>query len=136
MVSPFGECEKCAIIRCDKTRWICNVVRKWVENQWNVAMVGWTNNQVPTLGPTQDQDQRCVHVVSKGVVSKGAFIRNVKNPYFCKWSIKEIYKWRCDYTTILSKGETWKQTTLGSKDRISHQSERKKPNSKVCDMGL
>jgi hypothetical protein len=30
-------------------------------------------------------DQRRVHVVSKG-----AFIKNVKNSYSCKWSIKKI----------------------------------------------
>jgi hypothetical protein len=84
---------------------------------------------VPIVGPAQDQ--RHVHMMSKG-----AFIRNVKNSYSCKWSIKKIYKWKCEYNTRLSKGETWKQTTLGSKDWISHQTERKKTNSKVCDMGL
>jgi hypothetical protein len=91
MASPLWQCEKCAIIGCNKSRWVCNVVRKWVEDKWNVGVVGWINNQVPTVEPPHDQR----HVQ---VVSKEAFIRNVKNSYSCKRSIKKIYKWRCEYT--------------------------------------
>ncbi len=81
MVSPLWQCERCAIIGCGKSRWVCNVVRKWAEDKWNVGVVRWINNQLPTVGPAQDQP---VHVVSKG-----AFIRNVKNSYSCKQSIKK-----------------------------------------------
>jgi hypothetical protein len=49
MVSALWQCERCAIIGCGKSRWVCNVVKKWAEDKWNVGVVRWTNNQLPMV---------------------------------------------------------------------------------------
>jgi hypothetical protein len=44
MVWPHWHHEKWAIVGYDKPRWVHNVIRKWVEDKWNVGVVGWINN--------------------------------------------------------------------------------------------
>jgi hypothetical protein len=38
-------CEKCATTSCDKPRWVCIVIKKWVEDKQNASVIERTNNQ-------------------------------------------------------------------------------------------
>ncbi len=77
MVWSHWHCERCTIIRCGKPRWIHNVVRKWADDKRNVGVVGWINNQA--LAPGRTHEQRCVHVMFKGM-----FIKRETNSCLCK----------------------------------------------------
>lgn len=46
MVCPYYE--KCATIRCDKPRWIHNIIKKWMEDKQNASVIGQVNNQAFT----------------------------------------------------------------------------------------
>ncbi len=77
MFTPMG-----APMGYGKPKQVCNVVRKWVEDKWNVIVVRWAINQVPTLKPTHEW--RHVHTIFKR-----AFTKNEIN--FYKWSTKKTY---------------------------------------------
>ncbi len=76
-------------------------------------MVGWANKKTPVIGPPQDKKHA-------RVVSEGSSIKNVINSCLCRWSIKESYKSRYDYTIRFSKGGTWEHTTWGGKVWVYH----------------
>jgi hypothetical protein len=56
MVWPHQQHERCTIIRYGKLRWVCSVVKKWVDDKQNVGVVGWANNQVLTFGLAYEWD--------------------------------------------------------------------------------
>jgi len=55
MVWPHWHHKRWATIGCGKTRWVRNVIRKWVGDKWNVGVVGQANNQVHALGSAHEQ---------------------------------------------------------------------------------
>jgi hypothetical protein len=71
---------------CGKPRWVCNVVRKWVDNKRNVSVVVQANNQTLALRPAHEW--RCVCVISERT-----FTRREANLCSCKRSTKETYNW-------------------------------------------
>jgi hypothetical protein len=75
---------KVRTIRCGKPKEVHSVIRKWINDKQNASVVGWVNNQAPTLGPTHEW--RCAGVISERVSTK-----REANSYLCKWSIKESY---------------------------------------------
>jgi hypothetical protein len=44
MVWSYWHHDTWTTIVCDMSRWVCNDVRKWAENRWNVGVVGQTTN--------------------------------------------------------------------------------------------
>lgn len=130
MVSSHWQHEKCAIVGCGKSRRIHNFVRKWTKDKLNASVVGWSNNQTPVNRPTQDQKHA-------RLVSKGSSIKNVINSSLCRWSTKESYKSRYNYTTRFSKGGTWEHTTWGSKVWVSHNANwKEKMSISTCATAL
>ncbi len=77
MLCPHWQCEICVIVQCNKPKWVCNNVRKWIKNKWNVGVVGWVNNQAFTTKLAQDWNP--VHITFKGTSTK-----NVENFCSCK----------------------------------------------------
>jgi hypothetical protein len=86
MVWPHWHYEKWAAIECDNWRHVCNVVRKWVRDNWNACVVGWFNNQTPTLRVAHEWT--CVRIISER-----SFNKSKENSYSCKWFTKEAYNW-------------------------------------------
>jgi hypothetical protein len=113
MIWPHLYHERCATIRCDIWKQICNVVKRWAKDKQNEKVLKQVNNQTPTTRPTQEW--RRVHTTSKKMS-----IRSKANSYSYSWSIKEYYIWRYDYTTRLSKSKTCDQTTLGNITHVSY----------------
>ncbi len=68
MVWTHWHCEIWATVGCGKPRWVCSVVRKWVEDKQNVDVVRWANNQAPTFRLAHEQ--RCAHMISEGSYTK------------------------------------------------------------------
>jgi hypothetical protein len=56
MVWPRWHYEKWETIECDNPIQVCNAIRKWVGDKWNVSVVGWLNNQAPTLDLHMSKD--------------------------------------------------------------------------------
>jgi hypothetical protein len=84
MVCSHWQCERCAFVECGKPRWVCNALKKWTKDKQNVGVVGWANNQMFVVGPTQDQ--RHVHMACEGTS-----IKSVANSCLCKRFVKEAW---------------------------------------------
>ncbi len=57
-----------------------------MKDKQNEGVLGQTNNQALTIGPTQEW--RCVHTTSEGT-----FFKNEITSCSCSWSIKKDYIW-------------------------------------------
>jgi hypothetical protein len=82
MVWPHWHHKRCATIGCGKPRWVCSVVRKWVDDKRNVGVVGWTNNQAHALGLAHEQRLACI-------IFEGVSTRREANSYSYKHSTKK-----------------------------------------------
>jgi hypothetical protein len=81
IVWPHQHFERYKIVRCGILKWICSVVRKWMEDKRNERVLGRVNNQALDARPTQEW--RCAHTTSKG-----AYVRSEVNSCSCNWPIK------------------------------------------------
>jgi len=77
MACPHWQHERCATIGCEKSRWVCDVVKKWIEDKRNAGVVGWANHQVPMVGHAHDKKCACV-------ASKGKYPKSLTNFCSCK----------------------------------------------------
>jgi len=84
MVWPHLHCERWATIECGKLRQVCSVIKKWIEDKWNVDVVERVNNQALALGLAHER--RYVRMISKGISTKSE-----ANFCSCKWFAKEAY---------------------------------------------
>jgi len=82
MVWPNWNCERCAIVGCDKTRQVCSVIRKWADDKRNVGVIKWTKNQAHAPRPTHEQKH--AHVIFEGMST-----RRETNSCLCKRSTKK-----------------------------------------------
>jgi hypothetical protein len=79
----YDHTKRCVTIGCGIPKWIRIVVKKWVEDKRNEGVLGQSNNQAPTAGPTQERKR--VHVTPKGKFARRGS---------CSWSIKKDCIWK------------------------------------------
>jgi hypothetical protein len=89
MICPHWQCEKCVTIGYNEPKQVYDIIRKWIENKWNVSVIGRANNQ--TFITKLAQYWRCDYMTFEGTSTK-----NVANFWLCKWSIEITCKWKYD----------------------------------------